>query len=215
MISADPAVVLFSSSHGAFDRQVVMEETNRGRVIVFPRTERGHSRQISGSQAVKGGSRRPFVVNSCFRDRFDAEPAFHLQRQSLDPSPETARWTPIVPASDRPDPEFLRPGQARRRLGRGRQRAPGAVPGLPETGRRDVGRQLPRAASATLRSPRASRPSSKPHDPAATQSLDGTTPRHRLRPARFRRAWPTTPITRSSASSAGAAWAWSTWPTTS
>ena len=39
-------------------------------------------------------------------------------------------------------------------------------------------------------------------------------PRHRLRPTRSRRAWPTTPITRSSANSAGAAWAWSTWPTT-
>ena len=35
-----------------------------------------------------------------------------------------------------------------------------------------------------------------------------------LRPTRSRRAWPTTPITRSSGNSAGAAWAWSTWPTT-
>jgi hypothetical protein len=32
-----------------------------------------------------------FVVNSVFRDRFDAEPAFHLQKQSLDPFPETGR----------------------------------------------------------------------------------------------------------------------------
>ena len=29
-----------------------------------------------------------------------------------------------------------------------------------------------------------------------------------------RRAWPLTPITRSSRNSAGAGWAWSTWPTT-
>jgi hypothetical protein len=36
-----------------------------------------------------------FVINSVFRDRFDAEPAFYLQKQSLDPSPETAQWTPI------------------------------------------------------------------------------------------------------------------------
>jgi hypothetical protein len=28
---------------------------------------------------------------SVFRDRFDAEPAFHLQKQSLDPFPETDR----------------------------------------------------------------------------------------------------------------------------
>ena len=35
------------------------------------------------------------MVNSDFRDRFDAEPAFPLQDQSLDPYPETARWTPI------------------------------------------------------------------------------------------------------------------------
>jgi hypothetical protein len=28
---------------------------------------------------------------SVFRDRFDAEPAFHLQRQKLDPFPETDR----------------------------------------------------------------------------------------------------------------------------
>ena len=35
------------------------------------------------------------MVFSYFRDRFDAEPASHLQKQSLDRSPETARWTPI------------------------------------------------------------------------------------------------------------------------
>jgi hypothetical protein len=35
------------------------------------------------------------VTNSCFRDMFDAEPAFHLQYKFLDPSPETAQWTPI------------------------------------------------------------------------------------------------------------------------
>jgi hypothetical protein len=46
-------------------------------------------------QATEGGSRRLFLVNSCFRVRFDAEPASPLKRQSIDPSPETARWTPI------------------------------------------------------------------------------------------------------------------------
>ena len=47
--------------------------------------------KISGSQAVTGGSRRPLGVNFDFRDRFDAEPAFPLQRPSLDPFPETGR----------------------------------------------------------------------------------------------------------------------------
>jgi hypothetical protein len=35
------------------------------------------------------------VVFSCFRDIFDAEPAFHDQKQSLDRSPETVPWTPM------------------------------------------------------------------------------------------------------------------------
>ena len=50
----------------------------------------------------------------------------------------------LGPAPDRPDPELVRPGQARRRSGRGGQQAPGTVPRLPEARRRDVGRQLPR-----------------------------------------------------------------------
>ena len=120
-----------------------------------------------------------------------------------------------VLASDRPDPEFLRPGQARRRLGRGGQQAPGAVPGLPAAGRRDVGRQLPRPA------PRRPGPAglARAGRLLARRAVDAgrraRLPRRRLRPTRCRRAWPTTPTTRSSASWAGAAWASSTWPRTS
>ena len=53
---------------------------------------------------------------------------------------------PPSPPPDRPDPARLRPGQARRRLGRIGQQAPGVVPRLPAPGRRDVVRQLPRPA---------------------------------------------------------------------
>ena len=56
---------------------------------------KSHSCQMSSSHAVRGGIRRPSVVFSHFRDIFNAEPAFHLRKQSLDRSPETAPWTPI------------------------------------------------------------------------------------------------------------------------
>ena len=51
---------------------------------------------------------------------------------------------PCSLASDRPDPQILRPGQARRHQREGRPRPSRAMPGLSESGRRDVGRQLPR-----------------------------------------------------------------------
>ena len=51
--------------------------------------------------------------------------------------------------------------------------------------------------------------------PGGTQSYKGSNAKAPPRPTRCRRDWPTTPITRSSGNSAGAAWAWSTWPTTS
>jgi hypothetical protein len=44
---------------------------------------------------------------------FDAEPAFHLQKQSLDPCPETVRWTPRLSATRRRDEDNHRADRRR------------------------------------------------------------------------------------------------------
>ena len=179
--------------------------------------ERRDPGQVPGPQAVKGGSRRASWVNSRFSRQVRRRTGLSLSETPIDatrpgPGDRPMDAAPSLHPTDQ-TLQLVRPGQARRRLGRGGQRAPGGLPRLPAAGRRDVGRQLPRPGP---RRPEASgRSTSGRSQPGGTLSArGGRTPRRRPRPTRSRRAWPTTPITRSSGSSAGAGWAWSTWPTT-
>ena len=92
------------------------------------------------------------------------------------------------------------------------EQAPGVVPVLPEPRGRDDFRQLPRPAA---RRSRVARFSAAGRLARWLARCDAGPAVHRRRRAHYRRAWPTTPITRSSASSARAAWASFTWPRTS
>ncbi len=150
--------------------------------------------------------------NPDFRDRFDAEPAFPLQIPVARPIPgDCTMNAPPKHASERPDPEFLRPGQARRQIGRGGQPASGAVPGLSEAGRRDARRQLPRPDPRRPGPARIARSDRLlPRGPVDVGQRDPDSPAPPTA-RRCPRAWPTTPTTRSSASWARAAWASSTW----
>ena len=87
-------------------------------------------------------------------------------------------------------------------------------PDCRQAGRRDAGRQLPRAGSRGAQG--ADRSMSGQSQPGGPQNATSAAPwHHPRRSARCLRAWPTIPTTRSSASWAAAAWASSTWPRTS